>query len=112
MHNVPQLVGGSNRCTLQIHPDDVARLRLTSRARVSSASGELVVDLEPTDTIMPGVVSLPHGWGHGGTAQQVAVAHAGVNANELTGGGTVDVPSGNAVFNGVPVTVAPEPASS
>jgi anaerobic selenocysteine-containing dehydrogenase len=107
MHNVPQLVGGSNRCTLQIHPDDVARLSLTSRARVSSASGELVVDLEPTDTIMPGVVSLPHGWGHGGTAQQVAVAHAGVNANELTGGGTVDVPSGNAVFNGVPVTVAP-----
>ncbi|MEV6694555.1 molybdopterin-dependent oxidoreductase [Micromonospora sp. NPDC051196] len=110
MHNVPRLVGGSNRCTLQIHPDDVARLGLNGRARISSVSGELVVDLEPTDTIMPGVVSLPHGWGHGGTAQKIAAAHAGVNVNELTGGGLVDVPSGNAVFNGVPVTVAPEPA--
>ncbi|MEU5725679.1 molybdopterin oxidoreductase family protein [Micromonospora sp. NPDC047738] len=107
MHNVPRLVGGSNRCTLQIHPDDVARLGLGERARVSSASGELEVELEPTDTIMPGVVSLPHGWGHGGTAQQVAAAHAGVNVNELTGGGALDVPSGNAVFNGVPVSVAP-----
>ncbi|MEH1099508.1 molybdopterin-dependent oxidoreductase [Micromonospora sp. CPCC 205561] len=108
MHNVPRLVGGSNRCTLQIHPEDVARLGLGDRARVSSASGELVVELEPTDTIMPGVVSLPHGWGHGGTPQRVAAAHAGVNANELTGG-MLDVPSGNAVFNGVPVTVAPAP---
>jgi hypothetical protein len=109
MHNVPRLVGGSNRCTLQIHPDDVTRLGLGDRARISSASGDLVVELEATDTIMPGVVSLPHGWGHGGTAQKVAAAHAGVNANELTGGAGLDVPSGNAVFNGVPVTVAPVP---
>ena len=110
MHNVPRLVGGSNRCTLQIHPDDVVRLGLGARARISSASGELLVELEPTDTIMPGVVSLPHGWGHGGTPQRVAAANAGVNANELTGGGLLDVPSGNAVFNGVPVAVAPAPS--
>jgi anaerobic selenocysteine-containing dehydrogenase len=106
MHNVPRLVGGSNRCTLQIHPDDVARLRLGDRARIRSASGELVVELEPTDTIMPGVVSLPHGWGHRRTGQKVAAGNAGVNVNELTGG-AVDVPSGNAVFNGVPVVIEP-----
>ncbi|MEU8069010.1 molybdopterin oxidoreductase family protein [Micromonospora sp. NPDC048169] len=106
MHNVPTLTGGTNRCTLQIHPDDVARLGLGERARVSSASGELEVELEPTDTIMPGVVSLPHGWGHRRTGQRVAAGRAGVNVNELTGG-AVDVPSGNAVFNGVPVAVAP-----
>jgi anaerobic selenocysteine-containing dehydrogenase len=109
MHNVPRLVGGSNRCTLQIHPDDVTRLGLGDRARISSASGDLVVELELTDTIMPGVVSLPHGWGHRDSTQKVAAEHAGVNANELTGGGMIDVPSGNAVFNGVPVTLAPAP---
>jgi hypothetical protein len=56
---------------------------------------------------MPGVVSLPHGWGHAGTPQHVAAAHAGVNANTLTDESVVDVPSGNAVFNGVPVTIGP-----
>lgn len=106
MHNVPRLIGGTNRCTLQIHPADVERLGLGDRARISSASGDTVVELEPTDTIMPGVVSLPHGWGHRRTGQKVAAGDAGVNVNELTGG-VVDVPSGNAVFNGVPVAVEP-----
>lgn len=107
MHNVSTLVGGSNTCTLQIHPDDVARLGLDGEARVRSATGELVVPLEPTDTIMPGVVSLPHGWGHAGSAQSVAAEYAGVSANVLTDESAVDVPSGNAVFNGVPVTILP-----
>ncbi|GAA2998370.1 molybdopterin-dependent oxidoreductase [Streptosporangium longisporum] len=105
LHNVEPLVGGSNRCTLQINPDDVRRLGLDGKAVVRSAAGELVVPLEPTDTIMPGVVSLPHGWGHAGSAQPVAAEHAGVNANTLTDDSVVDVPSGNAVFNGVPVTL-------
>ncbi|WP_433371232.1 molybdopterin-dependent oxidoreductase [Streptosporangium sp. CA-115845] len=105
LHNVGPLVGGTNRCTLQINPDDVSRLGLGEHAVVRSAAGELVVPLEPTDTIMPGVVSLPHGWGHAGTSQLVAAEHAGVNANALTDDSIVDVPSGNAVFNGVPVTL-------
>ncbi|MFI6321396.1 molybdopterin-dependent oxidoreductase [Nonomuraea sp. NPDC050556] len=105
MHNVSTLVGGSNTCTLQIHPEDVSRLGLDGFALVRSATGEVVVPIEPTDTIMPGVVSLPHGWGHAGSTQGVAAAHAGVSANLLTDSSTVDVPSGNAVFNGVPVTI-------
>jgi anaerobic selenocysteine-containing dehydrogenase len=107
LHNVASLVGGSNRCTLHVHPADVTRLGLGEQAVVRSAAGEVVVEVEPTDTIMPGVVSLPHGWGHAGSTQRVAAANAGVNANALTDESVVDVPSGNAVFNGVPVTVSP-----
>ncbi|MGN9785002.1 molybdopterin-dependent oxidoreductase [Nonomuraea sp. ZG12] len=107
MHNVRALVGGSNTCTLQIHPADVARLGLSGEAVVRSAKGELTVALEPTDTIMPGVVSLPHGWGHAGSAQAVAAAHAGVSVNALTDESAIDIPSGNAVFNGVPVSISP-----
>ncbi|MGW5139013.1 molybdopterin-dependent oxidoreductase [Nocardia beijingensis] len=107
MHNIATLVSGSNRCTLHINPADVARLGLGDHAVVKSAAGTLTVPLEPTEAIMPGVVSLPHGWGHGDSAQTVARTHAGVNANVLTDDSVVDVPSGNAVFNGVPVTLAP-----
>lgn len=107
LHNVGSLVGGSNTCTLQINPADVARLGLDGEAVISSAKGRLTVPLEPTDTIMPGVVSLPHGWGHAGSAQSVAAEHAGVSVNVLTDESAVDVPSGNAVFNGVPVSISP-----
>ncbi|WP_040802373.1 molybdopterin-dependent oxidoreductase [Nocardia concava] len=105
LHNVTPLVGGSNRCTLQINPADATRLGLNGRAVVKSAAGTLTVEVEQTDDIMPGVVSLPHGWGHEDSAQSVARAHAGVNANALTDDSLVDAPSGNAVFNGVPVTL-------
>ncbi|MFI7617774.1 molybdopterin-dependent oxidoreductase [Nonomuraea terrae] len=107
MHNVAPLVGGSNTCTLQINPADAARLGLAGEAVVRSAKGQVTVVLEPTETIMPGVVSLPHGWGHEDSAQSVAARHAGVSANALTDDSTIDVPSGNAVFNGVPVTISP-----
>ncbi|MGW4960364.1 molybdopterin-dependent oxidoreductase [Nonomuraea sp. NPDC004186] len=107
LHNVGPLVGGSNTCTLQINPADVTRLGLDGEAVVRSAKGQLTVPLEPTDTIMPGVVSLPHGWGHAGSSQSVAAEHAGVSVNTLTDESTVDVLSGNAVFNGVPVTISP-----
>ncbi|WP_214103323.1 molybdopterin-dependent oxidoreductase [Acrocarpospora catenulata] len=106
LHNVDPLVGGSNRCTLQIHPADVARLGLAGQARVRSAKGELVVPVEPTDTIMPGVVSLPHGWGHQDSTQAVAAKHPGVNVNTLTDEDVIDPLSGNAVFNGVPVILS------
>ncbi|UGT40348.1 molybdopterin-dependent oxidoreductase [Nocardia yamanashiensis] len=107
LHNVPPLVGGSNRCTLHINPEDALRLGLNGLVVVKSAAGTVTVEVEPTADIMPGVVSLPHGWGHGDSTQQVARAHAGVNANVLTDDSLVDAPSGNAVFNGVPVTLSP-----
>jgi anaerobic selenocysteine-containing dehydrogenase len=107
LHNIPTLVGGSNRCTLHIHPADVARLGLNGKARVRSAAGEVIAAVEATDAIMQGVVSLPHGWGHAGSAQRVAAENTGVNANALTDDSVTDPLSGNAVFNGVPVTVTP-----
>ncbi|MBH0779019.1 molybdopterin-dependent oxidoreductase [Nocardia bovistercoris] len=107
MHNVATLVSGTNRCTLQVHPDDVLRLGLGGTAVVKSAAGVVTVPVEPTESIMPGVVSLPHGWGHQESPQTVAKANAGVNANVLTDDSVVDAPSGNAVFNGVPVTLTP-----
>ncbi len=108
MHNLPALVKGKDRCTIWVNPGDAERLGLAdgASARVSSASGELVVPVEVTDEIMPGVVSIPHGWGHDapGVRLEVAAAHAGVNSN-LLAPAEVDVPSGNAVLNGIPVEV-------
>ena len=66
MHNVEVLVKGKERCTLQVHPDDAARLGLVDggQAEVASRVGTVEVPVEVTDAIRPGVVSLPHGWGH------------------------------------------------
>ena len=109
MHNVEVLVKGKERCTLQLHPDDAANLGLTDgqSARVASASGAVVAPVEVTDSVMAGVVSLPHGWGHDvdGIAMAVAEAHPGANSNVLTDASPLDAPSGNAVLNGIPVTV-------
>jgi anaerobic selenocysteine-containing dehydrogenase len=109
MHNIEMLVRGKPRCTLFVHPDDAARLGLAEggSARVTSRVGEVVAPVEVTDEIMPGVVSLPHGWGHGmrGSRQSVASEYAGVNTNLLTDENLVDPLSGNAVLNGIPVRV-------
>ena len=109
MHNLPALSGGSNRCTLQIHPDDAARLGLDELALVTGPGGKLEVPVEITDAIRPGVVSLPHGWGHTepGTRMQVAAQHPGVNVNNLNDGTLLDPLSGTAVLNGLPVEVTP-----
>ncbi|MFN8543125.1 MAG: molybdopterin oxidoreductase family protein [Candidatus Binatia bacterium] len=111
MHNVPALVSGKPRCTLLIHPADAGRLGLVpgGRARVASDAGAVEVPVEVSDEMMPGVVSLPHGWGHDrdGVRLAVARAHPGVNNNLLASGHRVDVPSGNAAVNGIPVSVAP-----
>jgi anaerobic selenocysteine-containing dehydrogenase len=111
MHNVPSLVTGRERCTLLIHPDDARRLgvRDGAPARVTSRAGSLVAPAEVSDEMLPGVVCLPHGWGHDkpGTRTPTARAHAGVNNNVLAPGDAVDVPSGNAIVNGIPVDVAP-----
>jgi anaerobic selenocysteine-containing dehydrogenase len=109
MHNLPALVKGKERCTLHVHPDDAARIGLTEGggARLRSAAGELVATVELSDAIMPGVLSIPHGWGHDakGMRTSVASAHAGVNSNLLADESIVDGVSGNAVLNGIPVEV-------
>lgn len=113
MHNVGSLSGGSNVCTLQIHPDDAARLGLVDGAtvRIESAGGGVEAPAEITDTVRSGVVSLPHGWGHSrpGTRMSVAAAHPGVNVNQLLDGTLLDPLSGTAVLNAIPVTVTPSP---
>ena len=101
---------GKPRCQLLMHPDDLGRYGFAEgqRVRVTSRVGSLDVEVAGTDEIMPGVVSLPHGWGHGrdGVALGVAQAHAGVSANDLTDDAFVDAVSGNAALNGLPVAVA------
>ncbi|HVN38818.1 MAG TPA: molybdopterin-dependent oxidoreductase [Myxococcota bacterium] len=110
MHNVAPLVSGKDRCTLLVHPDDAARhgLRNGSRAQVTSQAGRIEVPVEVSDEMMPGVVCLPHGWGHDkpGTQLGVAARHAGACNNVLAPGELVDVPSGNAIVNGIPVEIA------
>jgi anaerobic selenocysteine-containing dehydrogenase len=107
--NVPVLVRGRETCVAQVHPEDAARLGLVdgARATVRSAAGAVDVPVEVTDVVMPGVVCIPYGWGHGrpGARQAVAAAHAGVNVNVLTDASATDPLSGTAVLNGIPVTV-------
>jgi len=120
MHNLPVLVKGKDRCTMWVHPTDAERLGLAdgAQALLRSGSGELQAPVEVTDAIMPGVVSIPHGWGHDapGVRMDVAAAHPGVNSNVLAPS-EVDPISGNAVLNGIPVEVeavaaeAAEPAA-
>jgi anaerobic selenocysteine-containing dehydrogenase len=109
-HNLESLVKGPERCTLLVNREDAARLGLRdgARARVTSRVGVVVAPVEVTAEMMPGVVSLPHGWGHDvdGVRLSVARRHAGVNSNVLTDEEAIDVPSGNAVLNGIPVEVA------
>lgn len=111
MHNIPALTGGSNRCTLHVHPDDADRLGLRDArpVRVKGPGGEVTVPAEVTDTVRPGVVSLPHGWGHNrpGTRTRHAAIDPGVNVNQLLDGSALDPLSGNAVLNGVPVELTP-----
>ncbi|RDH75722.1 molybdopterin-binding oxidoreductase [Mycolicibacterium moriokaense] len=109
MHNVPALTGGSNRCTLQMHPDDIAELDLADTAKIKGPGGELLAPVEPMPGMRRGVVSLPHGWGHdrAGTRLGVASERPGVNVNQLNDGNMLDPLSGTAVLNGIPVDIAP-----
>jgi anaerobic selenocysteine-containing dehydrogenase len=109
MHNVPALMKGRDRCTLLIHPDDAARCGIADDdvVTVKSEAGEIKVPVEVTDAIKPGVVSMPHGWGHGkpGTRMSVANNSPGANTNALSPPTFVDEPSGNGALNGIPVTI-------
>jgi anaerobic selenocysteine-containing dehydrogenase len=109
MHNIKVLTKGSLSCTAHIHPNDAARIgAVTGTAlRIASRVGEVQVPAEVTDSVRPGVVSLPHGWGHSvpGTKMSVAGEKAGVNSNILTDDQVLDPLSGNAVLSAIPVTV-------
>jgi anaerobic selenocysteine-containing dehydrogenase len=112
MHNTERLVKGNPAkppCTILMHPADAARRDLTAgeNVLVRSKVGEIVVPVEISQEMMPGVVSIPHGWGHDREGNQLSVAqqHAGASINDLTDNQAVDALTGTAAFNGTPVTV-------
>ncbi len=109
LHNSERLVKGDPRCTLLVHPADAAVRDLVdgALATLTSAVGAIDVPVEVSDSMMPGVVCLPHGFGHHreGIRLSVAAAHAGASANDVTDEHFVDALTGNAALNGVPVTV-------
>jgi anaerobic selenocysteine-containing dehydrogenase len=111
MHNYRRLVKGRDRCTLLMHPQDMAARGIADggAVKVRSRVGEVSVAVQASDEMMPGVVSLPHGYGHSrkGTRMGIAEAHAGVSCNDLTDDHYLDDLCGNAAVNGVPVEVAP-----
>jgi len=116
MHNSRRLVKGPARCTLLMHPQDATRRGIGDGAlvEVRSRVGALTVAVQLTEDVMPGVVSLPHGWGHDrpGVRLGVAAAHPGVSVNDLTDEQSVDALCGNAALNGVPVLVRPAEATA
>ena len=112
LHNLNNYARGKNRCTLLVNPQDAGRIGLgtSARATITSRVGQFVAEVEITDDIMPGVVSLPHGFGHnyGGTQQSVATQKTpGVSANDLVDDNEMDILSGTSVVNGVPVRIVP-----
>ncbi len=111
MHNSHRLVKGKERCTLLMHPQDVQKQGLADQqlVEISSRVGCVKIKLEVSEDIMPGVVSIPHGWGHSrkGTHLEVAQQHPGASINDLTDTQLIDAISGNAAFSGVPVMVKP-----
>ena len=107
LHNSYRLVKGKPRCTLMLHPETAKEYGIEDgqNVKVTSRVGSVMIVAEVTDELMPRVVSIPHGWGHGrkGVKQKIAQAHAGVSVNDLTDDTLIDQLSGNAAVNGVPV---------
>ncbi|MGB0906371.1 MAG: molybdopterin oxidoreductase family protein [Maricaulaceae bacterium] len=111
LHNSHRLLKGPNRCTLMMHPDDAHEMGIAGgdNVKVFNTVGEVELPAEITEDIMPGVVSMPHGYGHGrkGVKLSVAAEKAGVSMNDLTDPSKIDTLSGNAVLNGTPVSIQP-----
>lgn len=110
MHNSRRLVKGKARCTLMIHPMDAASHGIVSGdvVKVSSRVGSISLPAEVSERVMPGVVSIPHGWGHHrpGIRLGVAEAHAGVSLNDILDETLIDKLTGVAVLNGTPIEIA------
>lgn len=111
LHNSERLVKGPPRCTLMIHPDDATRRGLVDGglARVATTKGAIELPVEVTDTMMPGVVSVPHGWGHGrrGVQLRVAAGVPGASVNDVIDSARIDELSGTSALTGQPVEVTP-----
>ena len=109
MHNSQRLVKGKPQCTILMHPTDAAQRHLSQGQNVSVRSrvGGVVVPIEVSEEMMPGVVSIPHGWGHDrlGIQLEVAQQHAGESINDVTDNLTIDALCGTAAFNGTWVEV-------
>lgn len=109
MHNSKRLIKGKERCTLLIHSKDARSLGIEDNqlVAVTSTIGSVKLPVEITDTMMPGVVSMPHGWGHHrkGTRLEVARQYPGVSLNDLTDPLNIDELSGNADFSGTKVKI-------
>jgi len=116
MHNLPVLAKGAYRCTALVHPADAARLGLVDggMAEVRNGARRIAVQVELSDEMMAGVVSLPHGWGHDleGAQLRVAAERPGVNLNALLDENLRDPLSGNAVLSGIAIEMAPLPSIS
>ena len=113
MHNLPTLAKGPERCTLLVHPADAAHRGLATgmRAQLRGHAGHVDVTVELSDELIPGVVSLPHGWGHSvpGTRMALAAERPGANLNAVLDERLRDPLSGNAVLSGVPVSLVALP---
>ena len=109
LHNSQRLVRGKPQCTILIHPTDAVQRNLKSgqNVLVTSHVGSIELPVEISDEMMQGVVSIPHGWGHGRSGVQLSVAreHAGGSINDLTDSQSIDALSGTAAFSGIKVTV-------
>jgi anaerobic selenocysteine-containing dehydrogenase len=110
MHNLPVLAKGPFRCTALVHPQDAARHGLVdgAMARLQGGGRSVLAQVQVSDEMMPGVVSLPHGWGHDlpGTQLRLASERPGANLNALLDEGLRDPLSGNAVLSGVAITLS------
>jgi anaerobic selenocysteine-containing dehydrogenase len=109
MHNSARLMKGADRCTALLHPDDASARGLEDgdQVRVVSRVGAIELPLELSDAIRPGVVSVPHGFGHvrPGVGWKLAAQKAGASVNDITDPAVIDGITGNAAFNAVPVRV-------
>ncbi|PKM21423.1 MAG: dehydrogenase, partial [Gammaproteobacteria bacterium HGW-Gammaproteobacteria-14] len=109
MHNSYRLVKGKGRCTAMLHPADAARIGIVDgeEIEISSSVGSIRLPAEVTEDLMPGVISVPHGWGHArqGVQMGVATSHAGVSINDVISSDQVDRLTGTAILNGQSVTV-------
>jgi anaerobic selenocysteine-containing dehydrogenase len=109
MHNSQRLLRGKPQCTMLMHPTDAAHRHLASgqKVRVRSRAGSVEVPIEISEEMMPGVVSIPHGWGHGrpGIQLEVAQQHAGESINDVTDNLAIDALCGTAAFNGTWISV-------